>query len=68
MSDDPAVLTFEDAKDISGYANTAVTGFVAAGLITGDQQFLRPLAHATRAEIAVLLYRIMNEYDAVISR
>ncbi|MFD0674544.1 S-layer homology domain-containing protein [Cohnella sp. GCM10027633] len=56
-----AALT--DAGAISGYAKDAVDRLRAAGLFVGfDDGTFRPQAACSRAEAAVLIYRIWNAY------
>ncbi|KUK40458.1 MAG: putative membrane protein, partial [Clostridia bacterium 62_21] len=57
----PGELTFADAGDISGWARECVACTAGAGLIKGypDGTF-RPAATATRAEVAVLIYRALT--------
>ncbi len=51
---------FTDLNQISSYAADDITKLVAAGLIKGDaQQQLKPAAQSTRAEAAMLIYRIL---------
>ena len=52
-------VTFKDAADISAYAKDSVEKCVSYGLISGypDGKF-RPKNNATRAEVAVMIYRL----------
>jgi len=52
---------FEDIPEISGYAVNSIATLVEEGLITGDRHMINPFGNATRAEAAVLLYRIYNK-------
>jgi hypothetical protein len=49
---------FIDANQVSDYAHEAVSSLVKQQLIEGDQGKLNPLGTTTRAEAAVILYRI----------
>ena len=54
-------IEFKDGDSVSDYAAEAVRELSAAGIITGDESgFFRPKATATRAEAAVMIYRIIN--------
>ena len=54
---------FADQADVSDYARASVRQMVGRGLIAGDdQKRLHPLAHATRAETAVLMDRIYRAH------
>ncbi|MEK5254670.1 glycosyl hydrolase family 28-related protein [Paenibacillus sp. FSL F4-0125] len=49
---------FKDESRISGYARTSMSGLVEAGFLQGSGAILNPDGKLTRAETAVLLYRI----------
>lgn len=53
--------TFADGQQIADYAKEAVAGMVKAGLIEGSNGRVEPLANITRAETAVLMYRIFKK-------
>ena len=50
---------FSDTSKISSYAQTAVATLVKAGIITGSDGQINPLGYMTRAEMAVVIYRII---------
>ncbi|GAB2698923.1 hypothetical protein GCM10027018_17620 [Paenibacillus thermoaerophilus] len=50
--------SFSDAGDVSPYARTEVEALVQGGIINGYQGYLAPQQSLTRAEAAVILYRI----------
>lgn len=52
--------SFKDESHISGYAHTSMNMLVEAGLLQGSGSHLNPSGKLTRAETAVLLYRIYN--------
>ncbi len=54
-------LSFTDSDKIAGYAETAVLNLSGAGVINGigNGEFA-PAANATRAQAAVMIYKIMN--------
>ncbi|MDD3290458.1 MAG: S-layer homology domain-containing protein [Eubacteriales bacterium] len=55
------VLTpFKDQHKISDYAKDAFQAMVRAGIIKGSGKFLNPNSSVSRAEIAVILYRILT--------
>jgi uncharacterized lipoprotein YddW (UPF0748 family) len=55
---------FSDAGTVSGYAVKAVASLTKAGLIQGSGNKINPKQMATRAEIAVILHRILNNLDS----
>lgn len=50
---------FADREEVAGYASDSVAKLVAAGLVKGNGIGLNPQGYATRAEIAVLIHRIL---------
>ena len=53
--------SFADSANISDYAKTAVGSMAGAGYLTGDENgSFNPLDTATRAQTAVVLYRIIK--------
>ena len=52
---------FKDHGETAAYAADNVSALVNAGIIQGDGQFVHPLGNTTRAEAAVMLYRIYNQ-------
>lgn len=52
---------FADKARVADYAERSVATLVRNGIITGDGANIHPLAHATRAETAVMIYRIYNK-------
>lgn len=53
-----ALNKFADSGEAADYAREALEAFVEKGLLSGDGGNLRPTGGATRAEAAVLLWRI----------
>lgn len=53
---------FEDSLDISDYAKTAVSALAAEGVLNGDNGYFYAKNPITRAETAVLLERIIENY------
>ncbi|MFD0673080.1 chitobiase/beta-hexosaminidase C-terminal domain-containing protein [Cohnella sp. GCM10027633] len=51
---------FADASDIPAYAEASFVSFVSEGIVLGDGNRIAPNAASTRAQAAVLLYRIYN--------
>ncbi|MCB6365208.1 S-layer homology domain-containing protein [Intestinibacillus massiliensis] len=49
---------FTDAARVSGYAQEAAGALVRAGVVSGDEGGLRPAGNVSRAEMAVMLYRV----------
>ncbi|RTE02650.1 S-layer homology domain-containing protein, partial [Paenibacillus whitsoniae] len=54
----PSLAGFKDGVDVADYAQASISGLIRLGIVEGDGGYLRPLASTSRAEIAVLLYRI----------
>lgn len=52
---------FADASQISDYAKDSVAALVKAGLVKGSGNAINPKGTATRAEIAVLVYRMIEK-------
>ena len=57
---DNATAEFSDTADIADYAADAVSALVANGIITGADNRLNPRGYASRAEIAVIINRILT--------
>lgn len=53
-----ALNKFADSGEVADYAREAAEAFVEKGLLSGDGENLRPTGGATRAEAAVMLWRI----------
>jgi endo-1,4-beta-xylanase len=51
---------YNDAQSISSYASEAVATLSAMGILNGSNGSFRPNDAITRAEAAVLIYRVMN--------
>jgi len=51
---------FPDANRVSAYANDAIGWAVAEGLINGSDGKLQPLGNATRAQVAAILMRFIQ--------
>lgn len=51
---------FADASEVSGYALESVAALVKEGIIVGSGNQLHPLDHATRAETAVILFKLLG--------
>ena len=52
--------TYEDFAGVSDYAKDAVEALVNAGLVNGKNGNIAPTDYTTRAEVAVLLKRILE--------
>lgn len=57
---DSDILPFKDKHKISDYAENAFKALVKAGIIKGSDKFLNPNSSVSRAEIAVILYRVLT--------
>lgn len=54
-------IAFSDSALISGYAKDAVSAMINDGIIAGNADgTINPLGYTTRAEAAVIMYRIFN--------
>ena len=51
---------FKDKDSVSDYAVSSVAALVKAGIIEGSNSYLYPKANVTRAEMAVILYRVLK--------
>jgi len=60
LADAPAgiLIGFDDHGQIAGYAQEAMASFIQNELVQGSANMLNPKGNATRAETAVLVYRI----------
>ena len=54
------VCDYPDFNDVSDYAKTAVATLVNNGLVKGSGGLINPKSNTTRAEIAVLLERVLS--------
>lgn len=59
-SDLSVLYGFTDYLSIKDYAVEAVSSFVKAKVVKGDNNNIYPVNYITRAEMAVLLYRVLN--------
>lgn len=53
-------VEYPDIADVSDYAKDAVKALITAGLVNGKNGFIAPADHTTRAEVAVLVKRILD--------
>jgi predicted MPP superfamily phosphohydrolase len=51
---------FKDASDISGYAVKAIGALAREGILKGDGSAVNPMVPLTRAEAAVVIYKMCN--------
>ena len=51
---------FSDANKISAYAGNDVATLIKNNIVSGNGAQINPLGNTTRAEVAVMLYRIVN--------
>ena len=54
------ISSFGDDQDVSDYALEAVCTLIKAKIITGNNSKINPKSSVTRAEMAVILYRVIN--------
>ena len=57
---DSDIKSFRDRNSISDYAVTSVATLVKAGIIQGNNSYLNPKSFISRAEMAVILYRVLE--------
>jgi len=55
------IAKFIDKADVASYAKQSVTTLVKNEIVSGDDGKINPLGNATRAETAVLIYKIYNK-------
>ncbi|HEX2947314.1 MAG TPA: S-layer homology domain-containing protein [Clostridia bacterium] len=58
-----SISAFKDSDKVSAYALDAVTFLVREEILQGGDGLLRPKSQITRAEAAVLLYRVIKKYE-----
>ena len=58
-------ISFEDGEEISQYAAEAVAALSSSGILQGDQGRFLPKASTTRAEAAVMIYRMLEQTEGV---
>ena len=58
--DSSDLAAFSDRNQVADYAVVATATLVKAGLVTGSNGSLNPNGKITRAEMAVIMYRILN--------
>ncbi|MDD6736168.1 MAG: S-layer homology domain-containing protein [Clostridiales bacterium] len=63
LSRDADVSRFNDEADIADWAYTPVMQMQAAGIISGDNGNFAPVAEATRAMAAQMLYKTMQGFE-----
>ncbi|MBQ2741302.1 MAG: S-layer homology domain-containing protein, partial [Oscillospiraceae bacterium] len=57
---DEVEITHPDFTTVASYAKDAVSALIGAGLVNGKNNLIAPLEYTTRAEIAVLLKRVLD--------
>ena len=60
-ADESALSAFVDQAHVAGYARDSVALLVKNGIVSGDNGAIKPNANATRAEVAVMLDRILEQ-------
>ena len=60
-ADPQALASFADGAQISGYARESVELLVSNGVIAGADGQIDPKGYATRAEVAVMLERVLRQ-------
>lgn len=63
--DETATLSFDDKENIAEYARTSVAALNGAGIITGSDNMFYPNDCTTRAEAAVVIYRLLEQCKLV---
>ena len=54
--------SYKDKEQISEYARENMAAMVYKSFILGDNSYLKPLDDLTRAEAAVVIYRLYNDF------
>lgn len=62
---DGDLARFRDCHLVSGWAKSAAAAVVQAGIFNGSADGLKPQAAMTRAEAAVLLYRLLTAAELI---
>ncbi|BCS80169.1 S-layer homology domain-containing protein [Anaerocellum diazotrophicum] len=57
-----SIDTYVDASKVSNYAKESIQKFVSEGFIQGSNNSLKPTDNASRAEVAIIVYRLINSY------
>ena len=52
---------YTDVNKVAGYAQPSVAAMIKAGIIQGSGGSINPLNNTTRAEVAVIMYRLYNK-------
>lgn len=60
-----ALSGYADSSRVAGWATDAMSSAIAAGLLQGEGGELQPLRALTRAEAAVLLYRMLQASELI---
>jgi hypothetical protein len=53
---------YSDKGSVAVYAKDSICSMIKAGIVKGDGNSLNPLGKATRAEAAVMIYRLYSLY------
>ena len=53
-------MKYADFEDVADYAKEAVSALITACLVNGKSGKIAPTDYTTRAEVAVLIERILN--------
>ena len=57
---DEVLSQYPDFDTVAGYAKEAVSFLISEGLVNGKNGKIDPAAYTTRAEVAVLIKRILD--------
>ncbi|MBQ2743193.1 MAG: S-layer homology domain-containing protein, partial [Oscillospiraceae bacterium] len=60
MAVDEVLSQYPDFDTVAEYAKEAVTALISAGLVNGKSGRIAPTDYTTRAEVAVLIKRILD--------
>ncbi|MBQ2743165.1 MAG: S-layer homology domain-containing protein, partial [Oscillospiraceae bacterium] len=60
MAVDEVLSQYPDFASVADYAKDAVSALISAGLVNGKSGRIAPLDYTTRAEVAVLIKRILD--------
>lgn len=59
------MYSFADAAQVSDYAIEGVATLIKEGIIKGNNSMINPHETTIRAEVAVVIYRIITKYSKV---
>ena len=52
--------SFKDYSSVASYAKTAISDLIGHGIVIGNNNKINPTSNITRAEMAVILHRVLT--------